>query len=91
MRLDIEIASDAICPWCFIGNRRLEWALHALAGQCEYWMAWRPFELSPTMPPEGMDWRRTTATSSVHGKHCRNWMRRWLPSAPRKGLIFGTI
>ena len=55
MMLDIEFVSDVICPWCFIGKRRLERALQALAGQYASRVVWRPFELNPTMPPEGMD------------------------------------
>lgn len=50
----IDIVSDVICPWCFIGKRRLERAL-ALAPQQELQIGWRPFQLNPDMPPEGMD------------------------------------
>lgn len=50
----IDIVSDVICPWCFIGKRRLERAL-ALAPQSDLQIGWRPFQLNPDMPPEGMD------------------------------------
>lgn len=50
----IDIVSDVICPWCFIGKRRLERAL-AMAPQPDLQIAWRPFQLNPDMPPEGMD------------------------------------
>jgi predicted DsbA family dithiol-disulfide isomerase len=52
--MDIAIFSDVICPWCFIGKRRLERALAeaGLAGQVA--VEWLPFELNPDMPPEGM-------------------------------------
>jgi predicted DsbA family dithiol-disulfide isomerase len=50
----IDIVSDAICPWCYIGKRRLEKAL-ALAPQPDLQIGWRPFQLNPDMPPEGMD------------------------------------
>ncbi|MFO1188249.1 MAG: DsbA family oxidoreductase [Alphaproteobacteria bacterium] len=49
----IEIVSDVICPWCFIGKRRLEQAL-ALHPLPDLEIAWRPFELNPGMPKEGM-------------------------------------
>jgi predicted DsbA family dithiol-disulfide isomerase len=49
----IDIVSDVICPWCFIGKRRLEKAL-ALAPQSDLQIAWRPFQLNPDMPVEGM-------------------------------------
>ena len=51
--MKIDIVSDAICPWCYIGKRRLEQALQ-LAPQPELEVGWRPFQLNPDMPPEGM-------------------------------------
>jgi predicted DsbA family dithiol-disulfide isomerase len=50
----IDIVSDAICPWCYIGKRRLERAL-AMAPLPELQIGWRPFQLNPDMPVEGMD------------------------------------
>jgi predicted DsbA family dithiol-disulfide isomerase len=59
--LRIEIASDVICPWCYIGKRRFEKALAMLEGKVEVELAWLPFELNPDMPQEGVvraDYRR---------------------------------
>lgn len=53
-RVDIEIASDVICPWCFIGKRRFEKAVGMLAGEVEVGVKWLPFELNPDMPEEGI-------------------------------------
>jgi predicted DsbA family dithiol-disulfide isomerase len=53
-RMIIDIVSDAICPWCYIGKRRLEKAL-AMAPQPDLQIGWRPFQLNPDMPAEGMD------------------------------------
>ena len=55
--MHLDIYSDTICPWCFIGKRRLE---RALAERPEAGMAvaWRTFQLNPDMPGEGMDRRR---------------------------------
>jgi predicted DsbA family dithiol-disulfide isomerase len=50
----IDIVSDAICPWCYIGKRRLEKAL-VMAPQPDLQIGWRPFQLNPDMPAEGMD------------------------------------
>jgi predicted DsbA family dithiol-disulfide isomerase len=50
--LTIAIVSDVICPWCYLGKRRLEQALAALDRPAE--IQWLPYELNPTMPPEGM-------------------------------------
>lgn len=53
--MKIDVFSDPICPWCFIGKRRMEKALeqNGLAGKVK--IRWRTFQLNPGMPPEGMD------------------------------------
>ena len=51
--LTIDIYSDVICPWCYIGKRRME---KGLAGQAAT-VRWHPFELNPGMPPEGAERR----------------------------------
>jgi predicted DsbA family dithiol-disulfide isomerase len=50
----IEIVSDVICPWCFIGKRRLEKAM-AQRPDITFEIGWRPFQLNPDMPREGAD------------------------------------
>jgi len=52
----IDIVSDTVCPWCFIGKRRLERAL-TLAPQPDLVVTWHPFQLNPELPPGGMDRR----------------------------------
>lgn len=52
-RIQVDIISDVVCPWCFIGYRQLEKALD-LAG-LEADIRWRPFELNPQMAAEGED------------------------------------
>lgn len=49
----IEVYSDVVCPWCYVGKRRLERALTEFGGDVR--VIWRPFQLNPTMPKEGMD------------------------------------
>ncbi|MBI3808022.1 MAG: DsbA family oxidoreductase [Nitrospirae bacterium] len=49
----IDIYSDIVCPWCYVGKRRLERALTAVGGDLH--VTWRPFQLNPTMPLDGMD------------------------------------
>jgi predicted DsbA family dithiol-disulfide isomerase len=54
--LRIDIVSDAICPWCYIGKRQLERALDLLEQQhLRFTVAWHPFQLNPDMPKEGRD------------------------------------
>jgi predicted DsbA family dithiol-disulfide isomerase len=61
--LTIEIYSDVVCPWCYIGKRRLERALTSVGGDIH--VTWRPFQLNPTMPLDGMD--RTTYLKAKFG------------------------
>ena len=52
--MQIDIVSDTVCPWCFIGKRRLEKAL-ALRPDMEFDIRWRAYRLDPSIPPEGVD------------------------------------
>lgn len=50
----VDVVSDVVCPWCFVGTRRLQLArdeMQDLAVNVSY----RPFQLDPTIPPQGMD------------------------------------
>jgi predicted DsbA family dithiol-disulfide isomerase len=50
----IDIYSDTICPWCYLGKRRFDLAV-AARPQYEPVVVWRPFELNPDVPVEGVD------------------------------------
>lgn len=51
----IRIYSDLICPWCYIGKRRMEEALRQVTTRTQIERSWHPFQLNPDMPPAGMD------------------------------------
>jgi predicted DsbA family dithiol-disulfide isomerase len=52
----IDVISDVICPWCYIGKRHLERALDLLEKQhLRFTVAWHPFQLNPDMPREGVE------------------------------------
>lgn len=53
--LRIDIVSDVSCPWCIIGYKALDTALHNLANKMRASIHWQPFELNPTMPKEGQE------------------------------------
>lgn len=55
--LHIDIYSDVVCPWCYVGKRRLEQALETTGLRSAVVVQWRPFQLNPTMPEQGMDRR----------------------------------
>lgn len=56
--LCIDVYSDVICPWCYVGKRRLERALQQVVDKVKAKVCWRPFQLNPTMPEQGMERRR---------------------------------
>jgi predicted DsbA family dithiol-disulfide isomerase len=60
----IDIYSDTVCPWCYLGKRRFELAV-AARPQYEPRVTWRPFELNLDLPPEGVD--RTAFLASRMG------------------------
>jgi len=53
MAVNVDVTSDVICPWCYIGKRRLEKAIAACRGQHDVRVRWHPFQLNPHMPKEG--------------------------------------
>ncbi|MDX8442060.1 DsbA family oxidoreductase [Mesorhizobium australafricanum] len=59
--ITVDVVSDVVCPWCFIGQKRLDNAI--AAADVEVHVRWRPFQLDPTIPPGGMDRRQY-----MHGK-----------------------
>lgn len=52
--MQLDVIFDTVCPWCYIGKRRLERAL-ALRPGVNVRINWRPFMLNPDMPPDGID------------------------------------
>jgi len=55
MPLTIAVFSDVICPWCYLGKRRLERALDQLSVRRTTSVQWLPFELNPDMPEHGTE------------------------------------
>jgi predicted DsbA family dithiol-disulfide isomerase len=50
--LVIDVVSDVVCPWCYLGKRRLEAALKEESAAV---VRWRPYQLDPTIPAQGLD------------------------------------
>lgn len=57
MTLRIDVISDVVCPWCYIGKRRLERALELFdgGGKPAVQVQWLPFQLNPQLPPDGVE------------------------------------
>ena len=74
--MESDIIFDTVCPWCYIGKRRLEMAL-SMRPQIRVKPNWRPFFLNPEMPPEGI--------------HRTAYLVKKFGSESRTNRIYGTI
>ncbi|MCC7276538.1 MAG: DsbA family oxidoreductase [Alphaproteobacteria bacterium] len=84
--MHIDIFSDVICPWCFIGKRRLARAL-AAEGDVPTTVRWRAFMLNPDMPAEGMDRQTYIALKFGSAAHARRIYDTVQQAAETEGLI----
>ncbi|MGA1343854.1 MAG: DsbA family oxidoreductase [Hyphomonas sp.] len=79
MTVVIEMVSDIVCPWCWLGLRRIEEA-RQLAPEVEVQLLFRPYELDPTIPKEGVDYKAymSNRVSSPEGRERMAMMRQAL-------------
>lgn len=54
-RVTIDVVSDVVCPWCYLGKARLELAIAEVQDELGVDVNWRPYRLNPDYPPEGVD------------------------------------
>jgi predicted DsbA family dithiol-disulfide isomerase len=54
-KIKIDVVSDVVCPWCYIGKRRLEKAVVELSNAYDFDIEYHPFELNPTTPESGLN------------------------------------
>lgn len=54
-RIVIDVVSDMVCPWCYLGKARLDLALAEVQDEISVDINWRPYQLNPDYPPEGVD------------------------------------
>ncbi|XP_025080181.1 uncharacterized protein LOC112555853 isoform X2 [Pomacea canaliculata] len=52
--VNIDIISDVMCPWCWVGKRKLESSMKALEDKIQFRVRWHPYLLRPAAPPEGI-------------------------------------
>jgi predicted DsbA family dithiol-disulfide isomerase len=85
----IEVISDVVCPWCFIGKRRLEKALSLVEDDAQLGRAevtWRAFQLNPDMPDEGME--RTEYVRRKFGGNAQSIYERVAQAGRTAGIEF---
>jgi predicted DsbA family dithiol-disulfide isomerase len=87
MRIPINVTSDFVCPWCYIGERRLARAIERLPAGIEVQLQWLPFELNPDMPAQGMD-RRTYLTRKFGWERAQAMQARIVLAGVEDGATF---
>ena len=88
--MDIEIWSDVVCPWCYIGKRRFEHAVAAFDHREEVTVTWRSFQLDPSAPPtsEGDPVERLAAKYGMSRATAEAAQARVTANAATEGLDF---
>ncbi|PDQ20833.1 disulfide bond formation protein DsbA [Mesorhizobium sanjuanii] len=85
--ITVDVVSDVVCPWCFIGQKRLDKAV-AAASDVEVHIRWRPFQLDPTIPPEGKDRREYMMAKFGSEQRIRDIHARIEPLGEAEGISF---
>jgi predicted DsbA family dithiol-disulfide isomerase len=85
-KISIQVVSDIVCPWCYVGKRRLESALAQRPGVAVE-VTWFPFQLSPDMPREGKD-RREHYASIFGEERARQIMEGMKQTGAAEGIAF---
>lgn len=86
-KIQLDIVSDVMCPWCYIGKRRLEQALEHLS-DVEIELRWRPYQLDATLPPEGRDRREYLETKFGGPERAKEIYSRIEDAGREEGLDF---
>jgi len=85
----IDVISDVICPWCYIGKRQLERAEDLLEkNKLRFTVAWHPFQLNPEMPAEGVDRQRYRIAKFGSLERSRQMDQRITETAATVGIEF---
>lgn len=86
-RVRIDVFSDLSCPWCYIGEHRLERAL-MLRPDVEAELRWRPFLLQPDLPEQGMPWATFVESKFGGMERARPMFERVIGMGAADGLTF---
>lgn len=85
--ISVDVVSDVVCPWCFIGQKRLSKAIAAANG-IDVHVNWRPYQLDPTIPREGKDRREYMLGKFGSEERIREIHARIQPLGEAEGINF---
>lgn len=84
--LHVEVIADLICPFCFLGKRRLDAAMHAVQGPSE--VSWYPYQLNPDMPEQGMSFDEYLAQRFGNPANIQPVLNTLVAEGDREGINF---
>jgi predicted DsbA family dithiol-disulfide isomerase len=87
-KLKISIVSDVVCPWCYIGKRRLEKAMNNLSDRFDFEVEYFPFELNPQMPKEGVNQKQYLSNKFGGEERYHQITNQTTATAAQEGLTF---
>ena len=87
-KLTIDVVSDIVCPWCYVGKKRLEAAL-AQRPDLDVNVNWQPYQLSPDMPREGRK-RRDHYEQIFGSERAEQIMASMRQTGEEEGIAFGS-
>lgn len=86
--IKIDVVSDVVCPWCYIGKRRLEKAMDLLADQYTFDVTYHPYELNPSMPAQGANQQEYLTNKFGGAEHYQQITQHVSSVAAAEGLAF---
>lgn len=84
--LQVDVIADLVCPWCYLGKRRLDDALLAVHGPSN--VSWYPFQLNPAMPAAGMGFEEYLAAKFGDPKELRSALGQLTTEGKMEGINF---
>lgn len=85
--ITVDVVSDVVCPWCYIGQKRLEKAI-AWQSDVEVDLRWRPYQLDSSIPPEGLDRKAYMLAKFGSDEKLRQIHDRIVPIGRAEGIDF---
>ncbi len=85
--ITVDVVSDVVCPWCYIGQKRLEAAI-ASVPEADVEVRWRPFQLDATIPASGNDRKQYMLAKFGSEDRVRDMHQRILPIGEAEGIAF---
>lgn len=86
--ITIAVVSDVVCPWCYIGKRRLERAIRETSAEFDFKVSFLPFELNPNMPLEGASQRDYLTAKFGNAEQYEKITKHVSSVAAEEGLAF---